>query len=177
MEIRADDLTGPEIAGLLAAHLAFAASHSPPESVHALDLAALRAREITFWTVWEDGALLGCGALRALGDGRGEIKSMHTAASHRGKGVGAALLAHILAEARARGYSRVSLETGSMDAFAPARTLYLRFGFHECPPFGEYHVDPYSTCMTLELRHSNGRDHQSPAQDGASQAAGTEPNE
>ena len=149
--IREDDLRGPEIAKLLRAHLDHAAAHSPPESIHALDLDRLRAPEITFWSAWSDGALLGCGALKALAPDHGEIKSMHTAAAHRGKGVAARLLAHILAEAKARAYRRISLETGSMDGFAPARALYARFGFRVCPPFADYREDPYSVCMTLEL--------------------------
>jgi putative acetyltransferase len=119
--------------------------------VHALDLDRLRAPEITFWTVWSDEALAGCGALKELTPEHGEIKSMHTALAHRGMGVATQLLAHILNEARARGYQRVSLETGSMAAFAPARALYSRFGFQVCPPFAQYREDPYSVCMTLDL--------------------------
>ena len=149
--IRRDDLRGPEIAELLQAHLEHAAKHSPPESIHALDLARLRAPEITFWSVWSGGALAGCGALKELAPDHGEIKSMHTAAAHRGKGVAAQLLAHILQEARARSYRRVSLETGTMEGFAPARALYTRFGFRVCPPFAQYREDPNSVCMTLEL--------------------------
>jgi putative acetyltransferase len=149
--IREDDLRGPEIAALLRAHLDHAARHSPPESVHALDLDRLRAPGITFWTAWSEGELLGCAALRELSPDHGEIKSMHTAAAHRGKGVAAKLVEHLLAEARTRGYRRVSLETGSVDGFAPARALYARFGFEVCPPFASYREDPYSVCMTLEL--------------------------
>jgi len=149
--IRKDDLHGPEIADLLRAHLDHAAKHSPPESIHALDLDALRIPEITFWSAWEGEALVGCGALRELSPDHGEIKSMHTALAHRGQGVAARLLTHILTEARARSYRRVSLETGSMEGFAPARTLYARFGFEPCPPFAGYWEDPNSVCMTLEL--------------------------
>jgi putative acetyltransferase len=149
--IREDDLRGPEIAALLRAHLDHAARHSPPESVHALDLERLRAPGITFWTAWSEGELLGCAALRELSSDHGEIKSMHTAAAHRGKGVAAKLVEHLLAEARVRGYRRVSLETGSVDGFAPARALYVRFGFEACPPFADYREDPYSVCMTLQL--------------------------
>jgi putative acetyltransferase len=151
VEIRVDDLRGPEIAALLERHLEHAARHSPRESIHALDLEALRAPGITFWSAWAGGELLGCAALRTLADDHGEIKSMHTAAAHRGKGVGARLVTHLLAEARARGYRRVSLETGTMDGFAAARALYERFGFRPCPPFGDYREDPNSVCMTLEL--------------------------
>lgn len=151
LEIRLDDLRGPEIAALLEAHLAYARRHSPPESVHALDLDRLRAPEITFWSLWDDGALAGCGALKELAPDHGEIKSMHTAEAHRGKGVASRLVAHILDEARRRGYRRVSLETGSVEAFAPARALYARHGFRVCPPFADYRDDPFSVCMTLEL--------------------------
>jgi len=149
--IRKDDLSGPEIEALLRAHLDHAARHSPPESIHALDLDRLRGPEITFWSAWSEGALLGCGALKELTPDHGEIKSMHTAEAHRGKGVAARLLAHILDEARARSYRRISLETGSMEGFAAARALYARFGFTICPPFAQYREDPYSVCMTLEL--------------------------
>lgn len=151
MQIRVDDLTGPEIAELLSAHLDHGNAHSPPESVHALDLAGLRTPDITFWSAWDGEELLGCGALRELSPEHAELKSMHTAARHRGKGVGRAMLEHILKEARSRGYARVSLETGSMDAFAPARALYQRYGFAECPPFGSYKLDPHSTFMTREF--------------------------
>jgi putative acetyltransferase len=151
MEIKIDDLTGPEIAELLSAHLEFGNAHSPPESVHALDIDKLRHPDITFWSVRDGGTLLGCGALSELSPGHGELKSMHTAQQHRGKGVARILVEHILAEAKKRGYRRVSLETGSMDAFAPARKLYSRFGFVECPPFGCYSPDPYSIFMTLDI--------------------------
>jgi len=150
--IRSDDLRGPEIAALLRAHLDHAARHSPPESIHALDLDRLRAPEITFWSAWSDGTLVGCGALKELAPDHGEIKSMHTAQEHRGKGVAARMLAHILEEARARSYRRVSLETGTMEGFAAARALYSRAGFKECPPFASYREDPNSLCMTLEIQ-------------------------
>jgi putative acetyltransferase len=150
--IREDDLRSPEIAELLQAHLDFAAAHSPLESIHALDLDRLRVPDITFWTVWLDGELAGCGALRELSPDHGEIKSMHTAARHRGKGVGAWIVAHILDVSRARGYRRVSLETGTAEAFVPARALYSRFGFTVCPAFGSYRSDDSNTmCMTLML--------------------------
>ena len=149
--IRKDDLRGSEIAALLQAHLAHAVRHSPPESIHALDLDRLLAPEITFWSVWLNGVLVGCGALKELAPDHGEIKSMHTAQTHRGKGVAACLLGHILAEARARSYRRVSLETGTMEGFAAARSLYTRSGFRVCPPFAPYREDPNSVCMTLEL--------------------------
>jgi putative acetyltransferase len=151
MLIRVDDLHGPEVHALLQEHLRGVAVHSPPESVHALDLAALRRPEITFWTAWEDRALLGCGALKELDARHGEIKSMRTAAAHLRKGVATNLLREIVAEARRRGYARLSLETGSAKAFAPARALYAKFGFEDCGPFGDYVVDRYSVFMTLEL--------------------------
>lgn len=151
MLIREDDLRGPEVAGLLMAHLDHTSSHSPAESMHALDLAAMRAPEITFWTAWDGADLLGCGALKELGKLHGEIKSMHTAQVHRGKGVASAILGHILDEARRRKYERLSLETGGMDVFAPARALYAGFGFSLCEPFGSYREDPFSVFMTLHI--------------------------
>ena len=150
-EIRADDLSGPEVVALLQEHLAAVALHSPPESVHALDLEGLRAPEVTFWSVWLGSELVGCGALKELDAVHGEIKSMRTATAHLRKGVAAAILEHILSVARHRGYRRLSLETGSMEAFAAARALYVRFGFRPCAPFGSYVEDPYSTFMTLDL--------------------------
>jgi putative acetyltransferase len=151
MEIRVDDVRGPEVIGLLHTHLASVALHSPPESVHALGVEALRQPDITLWSVWQSGELLGCGALKELDSGHGEIKSMRTAAAHLRKGVAAALLRHILDEARRRSYRRLSLETGSMEAFAPARSLYARFGFEPCGPFADYVDDPYSVFMTREI--------------------------
>ena len=148
MDVRVDDLTGPEIIGLLREHLHSMTLHSPPESIHALDLPALRRPEITFWTVWQGGELMGCGAIKELDPRHGEIKSMRTASSHRRKGVAAKLLQHILDEAARRSYSRLSLETGSMEAFAPARELYSGFGFRYCGPFADYVLDPYSVFMT-----------------------------
>ena len=151
LEIRVDDLSGPEIAALLREHLAFAARFSPPESVHALDLDELRAPGVTFWTAWQDAELLGCGALKELDPTHGEVKSMRTASAHLRKGVAAALLEHMLEVARERGYRRVSLETGSGDAFEPALALYARFGFARCGPFADYVRDSFSVFMTLEL--------------------------
>jgi len=151
VEIRIDDLTGPEVRSLLAEHLHNMHELSPPESVHALDVARLQQPDITFWTVWSAGLLLGCGALRELDPRCGEVKSMRTAWSQRRKGVGRAVLAHICMEARRRSYERLSLETGSSDAFAPARKLYETFGFSYCGPFAEYLQDPNSVFMTLSL--------------------------
>lgn len=152
MLIRLDDLTGPEIRSLLSEHLHSMHEISPPESVHALDVAALRRPEITFWSAWSDGELLGCGALKELDPGHGEIKSMRTASGHRRTGVGRAVLEHIIAEARRRSYLRLSLETGSMDAFAPARRLYESFGFTYCAPFADYAEDPNSVFMSRDLQ-------------------------
>ena len=151
MEIREDDIRGAEILALLKAHLADVAGHSPPESVHALGIEALRAPDVTVWTAWDSGELLGCGALKEIDRHHGEIKSMRTAEAHLRQGVGTRILEHLLAEARSRSYRRLSLETGSMEAFAPARRLYERFGFEECPPFADYRPDPYSVYMTLRL--------------------------
>jgi putative acetyltransferase len=152
MRIERDDLRRPEVRALLREHLSNMYSLSPPDSVHALGLDGLKGPDVTFWTVWEDAVLLGCGALKELDPTHGEVKSMRTPAHMRRRGAGRAVLTHILAEARARGYRRVSLETGSMAAFTPAQKLYESFGFVYCGPFGPYKVDPYSTFMTLDLR-------------------------
>jgi putative acetyltransferase len=151
MEIRRDDLAGAEIRALLAEHLNNMHQISPPQSVHALDVAALRQPDITFWTVWSDGELMGCGALKELSPTHGEIKSMRTARVHRRKGVARALLEHIMAEARRRSYTRLSLETGSQAAFEPARRLYASFGFQSCPPFVGYTADPNSVFLSRSL--------------------------
>lgn len=151
MDIRVDDLSGPEIARLLQEHLQGMKQNSPAESVHALDLGGLRKPEITFWTVWEGHELLGCGALKALDARHGEIKSMRTASVHLRKGVATALLQHILEEAERRSYRRLSLETGSGTAFVPAHRLYTRFGFRPCGPFADYVADAFSVFMTRDL--------------------------
>ena len=148
MDIREDEVRGEEILALLETHLADVARHSPPESAHALGIEELRTPAVTVWTAWEGGALLGCGALKEIDPHHGEIKSMRTAGAHLRRGVGARILEHLLEEARRRSYRRLSLETGSMEAFAPARRLYARFGFEECPPFADYRPDPYSIYMT-----------------------------
>lgn len=152
MEIRIDDLSSPQVIDLLREHLHSMTLHSPPESIHALDIEALRKPEITFWSVWDGTDLMGCGAIKRLDSQHGEIKSMRTASAHLRRGVAAALMQHILDEAQRRSYRRLSLETGSMEAFAPARRLYANFGFKECAPFADYVEDPYSTFMTKELR-------------------------
>jgi putative acetyltransferase len=151
MRIERDDLTRPEVHALLGEHLSNMHELSPRESVHALDVSGLRTPQITFWTVWEESVLLGCGALKELGPAEGEVKSMRTPKALRRRGAGRAVLAHILAEARARGYRRLSLETGSHEAFTPALDLYRSFGFKPCGPFGDYRPDPNSVFMTLEL--------------------------
>ena len=145
------DLSDPRIVALLRIHLAKAREETPPESVHALDLAGLKAPEITFWAAWENELLLGVGALKQLAPDHGEIKSMHTAEAMRGRGVGSVLLRHVIATARERGYLRLSLETGAMDYFQAARALYRRHGFSECAPFAGYVLDPNSVFMTLAL--------------------------
>ncbi|HEY5898405.1 MAG TPA: GNAT family N-acetyltransferase [Burkholderiales bacterium] len=151
MEIRVDDLMHPQMIGLLEQHLREAFETSPAESVHALDLDGLRQPNVTVWSAWENGELLGCGALKEIDRQHGEVKSMRTATAHLRRGVAARMLQHIMDEAKRRSYRRLSLETGSMEAFAPARGLYQRFGFRECGPFADYVEDPYSTFMTREL--------------------------
>lgn len=151
MEIRHGGLETPQVAALLAEHLEEMRRYSPPESVHALDLDRLRTPDLTFWSLWEGEQVLGCAALRELDETHGELKSMRTAAAHRRRGVAAALLDHVVAEARRRGYTRLSLETGSPAEFAPARTMYSAYGFTACGPFGPYLDDEFSVFMTLAL--------------------------
>ena len=151
MDIKIDDLTGPEVAELVSQHLQSMALHSPPESIHALDLEALRKPEVTFWSAWERDELVGCGALKELDSQHGEIKSMRTSSAHLRKGIAKRVLQHIIDEAKRRGYRRLSLETGSMGAFEPARRLYRSFGFQYCEPFSDYTEDPNSVFMTKEF--------------------------
>lgn len=151
MEIKIDDLTGSEIKELIKEHLNGMTLNSPPESIHALNLDQLKRPEITFWSVWEDNELLGCGALKELDCRHGEVKSMRTATSHLRKGVAKRMIEHIIEEAERRGYTRLSLETGSMNAFEPARKLYESFGFEYCNPFSDYIEDPNSVFMTKVL--------------------------
>lgn len=151
MQIDIDDLARPEIHALLNEHLQDMYRLSPPESVHALDLEGLREPEITFWSAWDGALLLGCGALKELDRRHGEIKSMRTPTSLRRRGTGKAILRHLVEVARSRAYERLSLETGSMAAFRPARSLYESFGFTYCGPFAEYVDDPNSVFMTLRL--------------------------
>ena len=136
---------------LLKEHLDDMYELSPPESVHALDVNGLKGPDVTFWTAREGGLVLGCGALKELSPDHGEIKSMRTPNALRRLGAGRAILDHILRESRVRGYTRVSLETGSMEAFVPARKLYESYGFTYCGPFADYTEDPNSMFMTLEL--------------------------
>lgn len=151
MEIKVDNLSGSEIAKFLEEHIKEMKSVSPPESKHALDLDGLKKPEITFWTVWNEERLIGCGAIKELDAEHAEIKSMRTTASCRGKGIASMLLQHILDESRVRGYRRISLETGSMPFFEPARNLYAKYGFENCAPFSTYKEDPNSIFMTKTL--------------------------
>ncbi len=151
LQIVTDDLTSPQIAQFLEDHIADMRSVSPPESKHALDLEALRAPEITFWSVWAQNELVGCGALKELDPEHGELKSMRTNPQFRGVGIGQFILSHIVKESRNRGYRRVSLETGSMPFFTPARRLYESFGFEACDPFADYREDPNSVFYQLHL--------------------------
>ena len=151
MEIRTGGLDSHQVVQLLHEHLHSMTLHFPPESDHTLDLDALRKSEITFWSAWEGHELAGCCAMKELDPRHGEIKSMRTAAPHLRKGVAARLMKYILEEARLRSYERLSLETGSMEAFAPAHKLYASFGFEMCGPFAEYVEDPYSMFMTRKL--------------------------
>ena len=145
--IRIDHLRGAQIQALLEEHLGAMNHVSPPESVHALDLAQLRRPEITFWSAWRGESLVGCGALKEINLRHGEIKSMRTSAGHLRQGVASQLLQHIVSEAKQRGYERLSLETGSQPYFEPARNLYRSFGFVICPPFEGYVEDPNSVFM------------------------------
>ena len=151
MEIRIDDLQGAPIQALLRLHLDAMRQHSPPESVHALDLEALRHPTITFWTVWDGESLMGCGALKQHDDKHAELKSMRTAPDHLRRGVSRALLDHMVALARARGYARLSLETGTAAMFGPANAMYERYGFSDCGAFGGYPASAHNRFMTMEL--------------------------
>jgi len=153
VRIALDDLHGAEVVAFLEEHVTQLRDVTPRGSSHALDLDGLRAPDVRFWVATaDDGELLGCAALKALTSEHAELKSMRTAAARTRQGVATALLGHVLDEARSAGFARISLETGSFEFFAPARTLYERHGFTECPPFGDYRPDPHSTFMTLELR-------------------------
>ncbi|MDH3531520.1 MAG: GNAT family N-acetyltransferase [Gammaproteobacteria bacterium] len=151
MRIIEDDLQNPDVVRLLREHLQHVASLSPPGSVHALDVQALQSPAVTLWTAWEEDELLGCGALQELTTEHAEIKSMRTATAHLGTGVASAIMRHLIDEARSRGYVRLSLETGSAAEFTPAQSLYRKFGFRFCEPFGAYQEDPYSRFMTRSI--------------------------
>lgn len=151
MEIREDDPTSPALAGLLAEHVAFSRAHTPAENAHVLEPDALRDEAITFWTAWEGEMLLGMVALKQLDAGHGEIKSMRTATAALRRGVARALLDHLIATARARGYARLSLETGTAPPFAPANRLYEAAGFRDCAAFGTYPASPHNRFMRLDL--------------------------
>lgn len=151
VKMKLDDLTDPRIADFLAEHIKDMRSVSPPESKHALDLEGLKKPDISFWSVWSGEILVGCVAIKRLDAEHAELKSMRTTPSHRRQGIGALILNFIMDEARRRGYCRMSLETGSMPFFVPARMLYAKHGFKPCPPFEGYKEDPYSAFMTREL--------------------------
>ena len=151
MLIRRDDPTEPRIRALLERHVARARAATAPGSAHALDVAQLRTPDIAFFAAWDGEEPLGVIALKRLTDAHGEVKSMYTAEPVRRRGIGAALLARVIAEARSQGLTRLSLETGSWDYFAPARSFYRRCGFRECGPFADYCPDPNSVFMTLDL--------------------------
>jgi putative acetyltransferase len=149
--MRVDDLSGQAIRALIARHLSGMHEHSPPESVHALDVEKLKDPAVTFWSAWIGGEIAGCGALKRLDGERGEIKSMRVADKFLGKGVGRAILEHIVAEARRLGLQSLWLETGSAEAFRPALALYASTGFKRCGPFEGYADDPFSVFMTRKL--------------------------
>jgi putative acetyltransferase len=151
MEIVVDDLTGPQIASFLAEHVREMLSITPVESKHALDLDGLRRPEITFWSVLDGGAVVGCGAIKRLDPVHAEVKSMRTSSARKRSGIASLLLGHIIAEARRMGFTRLSLETGSAGFFAPARRLYEKFGFEYCGPFADYRPDPNSVFLTRML--------------------------
>ena len=151
MKIIQDDLDGPEVAALLQEHVQDMHDISPQDSIHTLSIGALRSPDITVWTAWRSDEILGCGALKELSKDAGEIKSMRTANAHRGKGVGARILRHIIDIAAARGYDQIYLETGSVPAFRPAHALYEKAGFTYCGPFANYEDGPFSRFMVLKL--------------------------
>lgn len=152
LRVVVDDLSGPEVAALLADHLASMHQLTPADSVHALDLTGLRTPGVTFWSAWAGDDLAGCGALKELDPRRGEVKSMRTAPAYLRRGVAAAVLAEIVATARSRGYDELLLETGPAGpAFGAAHALYIRSGFEPCGPFADYTDDPFSRFFRLGL--------------------------
>jgi len=155
--IAVDDPRIDDVRTLLDRHLAFAREVTPPDHVHAMDVDDFVDPAVTFFSARRDGVVLGVGALKRLDDTHAELKSMHTSEAARDQGVGRAIVDHLLAVAADRSYQRVSLETGTGDAFAPARSLYTKIGFEPCAPFGEYTVNPYSACMTIDLAARRSR--------------------
>lgn len=151
LRIIGDDLSGEAIRALIAYHVADAQTLSPPESVHAMPLERLARADVAFFSAWLDGELAGCGALRELAPDRGELKSMRVLPAFLRRGVGEAILLRLIAEARARGYTWLGLETGRPAAFLPAQSLYAKHGFAACPPFGEYSDNDFSLCMSRAL--------------------------
>ena len=151
LTITVDDPGAEDVRAIVARHLARARETTPPEGVFALPVEGLLDPAITFFSARRDGVVVAIGALKELDATHGELKSMHTLAEVRGQGIGRAIVEHLLAEARRRGYTRVSLETGSMDAFIPARKLYASVGFLPCERFGDYPESPTSAFMTLTL--------------------------
>jgi putative acetyltransferase len=151
MRIEIDDITRPEVLGLLEEHLENMYELSPPEHVFAFDASKLRAPGVVFWTAWDDGTLLGCAALKELSATQGEVKSMRTPARLRRRGAGRALLEHVLGVSRERGYRELFLETGCHPAFEPAQALYRSVGYRECGPFGSYTEKGNSVFMSLRL--------------------------
>jgi putative acetyltransferase len=146
-----DDPRADDVLKLLEVHLNYSYEFSPPEHVHALDIEGLLDPAVTFYSARRNGELLAVGALKQLDDSHGELKSMHTNEPARRQGIGRAMLDHLLQVARQRKYLRVSLETGTMDAYAAARAMYAGAGFVQCEPFGAYTDNPYSTCMSMSL--------------------------
>lgn len=151
IRIKIDDLKGSEVIGLLEEHHQDMLLHSPPESIHALDVKSLQTSDVTFWSAWVDSELAGCGALKQLTTSHAEIKSMRTSQHFRRKGVAAQLLQCILNHVKDQNFSQISLETGSMDAFIPARKMYEKYGFIYCQPFDKYKEDINSVFMTLNM--------------------------
>ena len=151
MKIVVEDLSGPEIAAFLAEHVQQMRSITPLENAFALDLDGLRQPDITFWSVWDDDRVVGCGAIKRLDADHAELKSMRTATARKRSGIASLLLEHIIAEARQMGFLRLSLETGSAEFFRPARSLYEKFGFRYCEPFADYQTSPHNVFLTRAL--------------------------
>lgn len=151
MKIIIDDLSGKEIASLLLEHMLEMHQNSPPESIHALDIDALKKPDITFWSLWEESELLGCVALKKLDSSHAEIKSMRVASRYQGQGIANIIMEHLIAESEKCGYQYLSLETGSMESFSRARRLYEKYGFNYCEPFADYKADPNSVFMTRHM--------------------------